>query len=305
MTLSITALATGMTSARKPPGVSQLTPIALTATAFYFQDAEIMARAAALLGKNDDARKFSGLAEKIRAAFNEKFYNATNHFYATDSQCANAIPLVMGICEPTNRAAVLNAIVEDVRARGNALTAGDVGYRYLLRALADGGRSDVIFDINNQSDKPGYGMQLAKGKTSLTEAWNGGASQDHFMLGQIQEWFYHDLAGIQNAPGSAGFKQIVIAPQPVGDVKWTRASFDSVRGKIVSNWQRDGDRFTLEVTIPANTTATVFVPAKSADAVTEGGQPAAQSPGVKFLRMENGRAVFAVESGKYEFKSQF
>jgi hypothetical protein len=197
----------------------------------------------------------------------------------------------------------LNSIVEDVRARGNALTAGDVGYRYLLRALADGGRSDVIFDINNQSDKPGYGMQLAKGKTSLTEAWNGGASQDHFMLGQIQEWFYHDLAGIQNAPGSAGFKQIVIAPQPVGDVKWTRASFDSVRGKIVSEWQRDGDKFTLKVTIPANTTATVFVPAQSADAVTEGGQPAAHSRGVNFLRMENGCAVFETGSGGYNFQT--
>lgn len=110
-----------------------------------------------------------------------------------------------------------------------------MGYRYLLRALADGGRSDVIFDMNNQSDKPGYGMQLAKGKTSLTEAWNGGSSQDHFMLGQIQEWFFHDLAGIQNAPGSAGFKQIVINPQPVGDVTWVKASYNSIRGKIVSD----------------------------------------------------------------------
>jgi alpha-L-rhamnosidase len=93
---------------------------------------------------------------------------------------------------------VLDAIVRDVRNRGNALTAGDVGYRYLLRALADGGRSDVIFDINNQSDKPGYGYQLKKGATSLTEAWDAGrgSSQNHFMLGQIQEWFYHDLAGI-------------------------------------------------------------------------------------------------------------
>ncbi|HEY5346307.1 MAG TPA: family 78 glycoside hydrolase catalytic domain, partial [Verrucomicrobiae bacterium] len=281
----------------KKPGVSQLTPIALTATAFYFEDEKIMAQAAALLGKTDDAKLFFELAEKIRAAFNEKFYDTTNHFYATDSQCANAIPLVFGICEESNRAAVLNSIVKDVRSRGNALTAGDVGYRYLLRALADGGRSDVIFEINNQSDKPGYGMQLAKGKTSLTEAWDGGSSQDHFMLGQIQEWFYHDLAGIQNAPGSAGFKSIVINPQPVGDVTWAKASYNSIRGKIVSDWKRDGEKFTLNVTIPANTTATVFVPAKSREAV-------AQSADATFLWMKNGRAVFAVESGKYEFNSK-
>ena len=281
----------------KHPGVAQLTPIALTATAFYFQDAEIMSRAAALLGKTDDAEQFSELAENIRVAFNEKFYAATNHFYATGSQTANSIPLVMGICEPTNRAAVLDAIVADIRKRGNAFTAGDVGYRYLLRALADGGRSDVIFDINNQSDKPGYGLQLAKGATSLTEAWDAGrdSSQNHFMLGQIQEWFYHDLAGIQNAPGSAGFKKIVINPQPVGDVTWVKASYNSIRGKITSNWKRDDGNFTLTVSIPANTTATVYIPAQSAAAV--------KAEDATYLRMENDRAVFAIGSGDYTFVS--
>ena len=189
----------------------------------------------------------------------------------------------MGICETTNRAAVVDAIVRDVRSRGNALTAGDVGYRYLLRALADEGRSDVIFDINNQTNKPGYGMQLAKGKTSLTEAWDGGSSQNHFMLGQIQEWFYHDLAGIQS--GGNGFKKIIIAPQPVGDVTWAKASYESIRGKIISDWKRDGEKFALKISIPANTTAEVFVPAKSADAVK-------QNPRATFLRMENKCAVF-------------
>ncbi len=282
----------------KHPGVAQLTPIALTATAFYFQDAEIMSRAAAMLGKNDDAKNFSELAEKIRAAFNEKFYDPTNHIYATGSQTANSIPLVMGLCEPANRAAVLDAVVRDVRAHGNALTAGDVGYRYLLRALADGGRNDVIFDINDQSDKPGYGYQLKMGATSLTEAWDAGrdSSQNHFMLGQIQEWFYHDLAGIQNAPDSAGFKKIVINPQLVGDVTWVKASYNSIRGKIVSDWKRRGGKFTLEVSIPANTTATVYVSAQSAAAV--------KAEGATFLRMENSRAVFAIESGCYTFVSR-
>lgn len=287
----------------KKPGVSQLTPISLTATAFYYQDADILAKVAALLGKDNDAKNFSELAGKIRAAFNEKFYDATNHFYATDSQCANAIPLVMGICNPGDRAAVLDAIVRDVRSRDNGLTAGDVGYRYLLRALADGGRNDVIFDMNDQSNKPGYGMQLAKGKTSLTEAWDGGSSQDHFMLGQLQEWFYHDLAGIQNAPGSAGFKQIIIHPHPVGDVTWTKASYESIHGKVVCDWKREGHDFTLHATIPPNTTATVFIPASSVDAVSEGGKSARTQAGVNFLRMEDGCAVFAVESGDYDFKS--
>jgi hypothetical protein len=281
----------------KKPGVSQLTPIALTATAFYYEDTKIMSQAAGLLGQTADAQNYSALADKIRAAFNAEFYDATNQWYATDSQCANAMPLVMGLCEPANREAVTEAIVRDVRARGNALTAGDVGYRYLLRALADGGHSEVIFDINDQTNQPGYGLQLAKGKTSLTEAWDGGSSQNHFMLGQIQEWFYHDLAGIQS--GGNGFKQIIIAPQPAGDVSWVKAGFDSVRGKITCQWRRAAEKFTLKITIPANTTATVFVPSNPGTHVKN------TRTGVQFLRYEKDRAVFAVGSGEYEFQSVY
>jgi hypothetical protein len=251
-----------------------------------------MARAAARLGRTNDFARFSQLASEIRAAFNREFYNSTNRIYATGSQCANAIPLVMGLCEPTNRAAVLAAIVRDVRAHDNGLTAGDVGYRYLLRALADGGRNDVIFDINNQTNKPGYGMQLAKGKTSLTEAWDGGSSQDHFMLGQIQEWFYHDLAGIQSA--GDGFKQIILAPHPVGDVTWAKARYDSIRGPIASDWRQTGKTFALRVSIPANTTAEVYVPANKASDVKA---PAA----AKFLRAEPGAAVYKIGPGHYTF----
>jgi len=96
-------------------------------------------------------------------------------------------------------------------------------------------------------------MQLAKGKTSLTEAWDGGSSQNHFMLGQIQEWFYHDLAGIPFR--RQRLQKIIIAPQPVGNLTWAKASYESIRGKIISDWIRTGDGFTLKVTIPANTTA--------------------------------------------------
>ena len=282
------------------PGVSQLTPVALTATAFYYENTKTLAQAAALLRKTDDAKQLSELAEKIRSAFNEKFYHPTNCSYATGSQCANAIPLVFGLCENSNRAAVLDALVRDIHAHNTANTAGDVGYRYVLRALADGGRNDVVFEMNNQTNKPGYGMQLAKGKTSLTEAWDGGSSQNHFMLGQIQEWFYHDLAGIQS--GGNGFKKIIIAPQPVGDVTWAEASYDSIRGKIVSDWKitkaGDGEKFSLKISIPANTTAEVFVPAKSADAVKK-------NSSANFLRMEKDRAVFAAGSGEWAFESLY
>jgi len=286
-----------------PPGYAQLTPIALTATAFYYYDAWILARVAALLGRRGEAGEYRELAGQIRAAFNQTFFDPAAGCYAKGSQCANAIPLVMNLVEPARRAGVLAAIVKDVRDRGNALTAGDVGYRYLLRALADGGRSEVVFDLNNQSDKPGYGYQLKHGATSLTEAWDASprASQNHFMLGQINEWFYHDLAGIQGDPTGPGFKKIIIKPAVVGDLTWVKASYDSVRGRIVSAWQRAGAQFTLQVSIPANTTATIYVPTRNANTVREGRQTAGQSEGVRFLRMAGRCAVYEVDSGNYTF----
>jgi len=290
-----------------PPGVAQLTPLPLTATAFYYYDTWILSQAAGLLGKTGEAAQYAQSAAAIRAAFNERFFNPATGQYATGSQCANAIPLVMGLVEAAQRQSVLEGIVKDVRARGNALTAGDVGYRYLLRALAQGGRSDVIFDVNKQSDKPGYAYQLRQGATSLTEAWDAGraSSQNHFMLGQIMEWFYHDLAGISSDPGGPGFKKIIIEPAMVGDLTWAKAAFKSIRGDILSSWTRNESGCTLKVAIPANTTATVFLPAKSAKEVTESGVLAGRSQGVKFIRQEAARAVYEVASGQYDFRWGF
>lgn len=289
----------------KPPGVAQLTPIALTATAFYYEDAEILSRVAVLVGKGSEARHYRELATQIRTAFNRAFYDPAQGQYATGSQCADAIPLVLGLAEPEHREAVLAALVKDVQDRGDALTAGDVGYRYLLRALADGGRSDLVYAMNDQSDKPGYGYQLRRGATSLTEAWDASrhASQNHFMLGQINEWFYHDLAGVQDDPSGPGFKRIIIRPAVVGNLTWVRARYDSVRGRIVSEWRRNGDQFMLQVTIPANTTANVYVPTVNAAMVAESGRPAADADGVRYVGRKEGVAVFAVGSGIYTFTS--
>src|SRR5690606_22352593 len=124
-----------------------------------------------LLGKPDDARRYERLAADIRAAWLQAFRN-DDGTYATNSQCSNALALVMGLAQPDDRDAALAALVKDVRERGNAMTAGDVGFRFLLQALAQGGHNDVIYDMINQDDKPGYGYQLKQGATALTEAWD-------------------------------------------------------------------------------------------------------------------------------------
>ncbi len=289
----------------KPSWGSQLTTPQFTATAFYQHYVWVLARAAEVLGKPDEAKQFGEQAEAIRAAINEKFYHPETHQYEGGSQTANSLAVVMNLVEATNRAAVIDNIIADVRAKG--LTSGEIGYAYLLRALAESGHSDVIYAMNNQSDKPGYGYQLKMGATALTEKWdtsiNGGyGSQNHFMLGQINEWFFHDLAGIQ--PAAPGFKHIIIKPAIVGDLTWVKGKYDSVRGPIITEWDRDKSLLTLRLTIPPDTMATVFLPAKSADDVREGAVIAAKSPGVSYLRMDEGCAVFTVGSGSYTFVSR-
>jgi alpha-L-rhamnosidase len=285
----------------KPPGPSQQTPVALTATAFYYQDVVILARTAALLGHAEDAKRYSDLATQIKTAFNDRFRH-TDGQYATGSQTSNAIPVVMGLA-PADDKRPVDAIVTDIQNRGLAFTAGDVGYRYLLQALALNGRSDVIFAMNHQADKPGYGYQLKMGATSLTEAWDAlrSSSQNHFMLGQIVEWFYGDLAGIRPDPDGPGFRKIIIKPSPVGAITSAKATYDSVRGQIVSSWKRESNTFTLDVTIPPNTTATVYVPSGDAKTILESGNPASEVTGVAFLRSEVGATVYRVGSGHYVF----
>jgi len=285
------------------PGASQLTSNGLTSTAIYYQDLLVLKNAAALLGKTDEARQFEGQAQAVKDAFNRKFFNAGKNQYDRNSQTANAMPLVLGLVPEDRRVAVLAGLVARIRAGGNRVTAGDVGFNYLMRALSDGGQGDVLHDMLMRDDGPGYAYQLKKGATSLTEAWdtNPGSSQNHCMLGHIEEWFYRGLGGLAFDPSSPGFRKIFIKPQIVGDLKWVKAHYDSTFGRIVSNWQRDGNVLTMEVTIPVNTTATVYVPTKDVAGVTESGKPAVRAIGVKFLRMENDAAVYEVGSGCYRF----
>jgi len=287
------------------PGESKLTSKGLTATAIYYQDLMILKETAALLGKADETLQFEEQARAVKAAFNARFFNADKNQYDRNSQTANAMPLVLGLVPEDRRAAVLDGLVAQIRAGGNRVTAGDVGFNYLMRALSDGGQGNVLYDMLIRDDGPGYAFQLKKGATSLTEAWdtNPGSSQNHCMLGHIEEWFYRGLGGISSDPSGPGFKNIVLKPQIVGDLNGANVNYDSLYGRIVSHWQRKGGTLTLDVTIPANTTATVFVPATDAAGVTESGKPATQAVGVKFLRIENNAAVYAVDSGTYWFQS--
>jgi hypothetical protein len=247
------------------PGASKLTPRGVTATAFLYQDLAILRDTARLLKLDADARQFGQRAAVVAAAFEGKFYDRTTGLYGGGSQTALAMPLVFGLAPEARRAKLIDALVADVRAHGNHPTAGDVGHRFLLHALQQAGRSDVIYDMAAQEEPPSYGAQLRAGATALTEAWDGNprSSQNHCMLGHLEEWFYSGLAGIQPDPAAPGFRHFFLHPQVVGDLEWVRAAWRSARGTIRSEWRRGaaGVEYTFE--IPAGATATAVIDGKS------------------------------------------
>ncbi|WP_247680045.1 MULTISPECIES: alpha-L-rhamnosidase [Chitinophaga] len=283
----------------KFPGEAQLTPKGVTATAMYYYDLSILARVAGILGKQEDRQHYLALGEAVKQAYNKAYFNDSTRQYASGSQTANAMSVYMQLVPPEYKAAVVENIVADIRQHNNGITAGDIGYRYLLRVLDDEGRSDVIYDMNSRSDVPGYGLQLAKGATALTESWQGyrDASNNHFMLGHLMEWFYSGLAGIRPAPGSIAFHDIVIRPELAGDVTMAKASYLSPYGIIGSSWTKESGRFSLEVEIPANTRATIYLPASSTSDITINGKVVNVANGYK-----DGRYVMETGSGKYTFQ---
>jgi hypothetical protein len=277
-------------------GFSQMTKMGITATAIFYYDLTIMGSVANLLGKTNDAVLYKNLAINVRKAFNDKFFDKQKMKYDSASQTANAMALYMDLVEEKNRKAVVDALVNDIQERNNALTAGDVGYRYVLQALEEAGKSDVIFDMNSRDDVPGYGFQLKHGATALTESWQAyeSVSNNHLMLGHLMEWFYSGLAGIKQADNSIAFKNIEIKPQPVGDIIFVQASYHSVYGMIEIVWVSNKNSFQLDVDIPANSTATIFIPVKRGQLISM------NRTDIK-PKIIDGNAVVKIGSGKYSF----
>ncbi|WP_372772529.1 family 78 glycoside hydrolase catalytic domain [Mangrovibacterium sp.] len=286
------------------PGYAQLTPVPLVATATYFYDAQLMAKVADQLGKADEAAHFEELAEKIRESFNSEFYKPDSAVYATGSQTSLAMPLSMGLVEDQNTAKVLENLVAKIEADGKAITAGDVGFHYLVDALTRFGKSELLYKMNNRDDVPGYGYQLKMGATSLAESWQALANKslNHLMLGHLMEWFYQGLGGIRQAENSVAYESIVIRPEVVKDLTYANVSFDSPYGKIVSNWQKKDGSFILHVEIPVNTKAKVIMPFEG-DLQTRALQSSNQHKElIKIHEKENGKSVCEIQSGSYEFE---
>ena len=283
------------------PGLSKLTSAGVTATAIYYQDLRALEKTAALLGKQDESRADGQQADAVRTAFNARFFDASHHIYDKGSQTAQAMPLALGMAPSDERAAVLDALVADIRAHQNHVTAGDIGYHYVVDALLEGGRSDVLLDMLERTDAPSYGYQLAQGATSLTEAWdaNPSSSQDHFMLGDAEEWFYRGVGGINVDLSRAGAERLLLRPAMVGNLAWVRTHYDSAPGLIESGWQRGADSTDYRFTIPPNATATIEINSASAQNVSVNGVPVTKAAGVVSEQIDGDRVEMVVGSGEY------
>lgn len=285
------------------PGFSQLTPDGVTATAIYYYDLGIMEKVAGLLGKPGDAGMYRALARKVKEAFNNTFFDKETGQYASGSQTANAMAVYMDLVPSGYKEKVVHNIVKNIRE--NRLTAGDIGYRYLLRVLDNEGLSDVIYDMNSRSDVPGYGYQLARGATALTESWQAlpVVSNNHFMLGHLKEWFYSGLGGIRLPENAIAYKTIAIRPDAVEGVTSASASTQCPYGVISTAWEKNpgAQTFALRVQVPANTTATIYLPASEGAEILEGDTPVTENDAIRAVGYENGRALLEIGSGEYRF----
>jgi alpha-L-rhamnosidase len=284
----------------------------LMSTAVFYHDLCLLARSALLLGKAEDAEHFEALAGRIKVAFNHRFYDPKLGYYDNGTQTSCVLPLAFGLVPDEYRTNVFAHLVEQITVEsGNHLGTGLIGGHYLMRVLSDNGRPDLAYTIATQTTYPSWGYMISKGATTIWELWNGDTADSGMnsrnivmLIGDLNIWLHEYLGGIRPDPEAPGFKKIIIKPEIVGDLTWSKAGYNSIRGPIRSEWHKSAGKFDLRVTIPANTTATIYLPARDVKSVTESGKPAEQVEGVKYLRQENDRTVFQVGSGDYRFASK-
>lgn len=284
-------------------------PVALTSTAAWCHYADITAKTARLLGMADEAAEYERLASAVRDRFNRKFLDPkTGAYGSAKSQTAQVLPIALGLVPPPSLQATSARLVDAVRSANNHLNTGFVGTPYLLQTLTEIGHAALAATIVQQRDFPGWATLMNEGV--FKENWKGEHALMPSLGGPVGAWLYQTILGIRPDPAAPGFKQIIIKPEIVGGVTWSKGHHDSPYGRIESSWKTEGGRFSLDIAIPANSHATVFIPTSDVRSVMEGGKPVADSAeveavGVRFLRSEGGAAVFAVSSGTYHFQSTF
>ena len=304
------------------------TPKDVLATAYFARSTKLVAQAAAVLGKDDDARKYEQLFEEIAKAFNDAYVAADGRIKG-DTQTVYVLALAFDLLPQEKREVAAKYLVDDIRNRNWHLSTGFVGTKDLMATLTRFGSTDVAYHLFHNETFPSWGFSIKQGATSIWERWDGWTPENgfqdpgmnsfaHYSFGAVGEWMFKTIGGIDTQDSS--YQHIVIRPQPGGRLSWARTSYDSIRGPIATAWRiaqpqdrasartsvgtpYKGATFILDVEIPANTIATVYVPARDIESVMEARGPAAKARGVKPIGMQANAAVFEVGSGEYHFVS--
>lgn len=285
---------------------SRITDAGLLSTAFYYYLSGMMSKFAKLSGNDSDIAYFDSEAEASKKAFNDKYFNAEGGYYGNNTVTANILPLRFGMVTDENKQRVFDNIVEktNVDFAGHVST-GVIGIQQLMRGLTDYGRGDMAMKIVTNTDYPSWGYMAENGATTIWELWNGNTanpamnSANHVMLlGDLLVWEYDYLAGIANAPGSAGFKTVRMRPYILDGLNNVTATHRSPYGTIASTWKKDGAMLDWQINIPCNSSAEVCVP-YSGDDIDNATRASVEKLGGKYVESKNGFATFAFPSGKY------
>ena len=255
-------------------------------TAYFAYTTTLVAKAYEVTGDAANAAKYSQLADQVKAAFNKKYVSEDGHLEG-NTQAGYAMALRFNLLPDNLRPKAAQYLADNVKAHQDHLTTGFVGVSYLLPSLTSEGQAGTAYQLFEQTTFPSWLFSVKQGATTIWERWDGWTPEkgfqnpgmnsfNHYSLGSCGEWMFDSVAGIQVDPEQPGFKHILIQPKPGGDLTHAEATFDSIHGKIVSKWKVEGGRFTLDVTIPPNTTATVELPTTNAASVKEGGEAVAE-----------------------------
>jgi alpha-L-rhamnosidase len=281
----------------------------LIATAYYYQLLKHLKKFAVMAGHASDTTAYSELSGKIRIAFQQKFFNKQKNYYDNNTVTANVLPLYFGITPDSLREAVFNNIYTKIRITDQMhISTGVIGTQWLMRVLTEFGRQDISYALASNTSYPSWGYMAANGATTIWELWNGNTanpqmnSQNHVMLlGDLLIWLNEQVAGIRSDDQLVGFKKIIMRPVNIDELKFVNATYETPYGKASSAWTKDvSGRFEWHVTIPHNTKAILYVPARTPADIT--GDIAAE--GVKFMGMSNGFAMYETGSGNYSFVSR-
>ncbi len=288
------------------------TPKDLIGTAYFAYSTDLLARSYRAVGDTANAAKYEKLFRDIKAAFIKRYVKPDGRIHG-NTQCCYAMALKFNLLPDDLRTKAAQYLEDDIRAKGWHLSTGFVGVSYLLPVLTQASKINTAYRLLMQDTFPSWLFSVKHGATTIWERWDGWTpdkgfqnpgmnSFNHYALGSCGQWLFDTVAGIGLDPEQPGYKHIIIHPRVGGGLTWARASLRSIHGEIVSLWKLKDGAVTLDVTIPANTSAVVSLPAASTAAVTESDKPAAQAEGVKLLGAAHGDAVYEVQSGKYHFR---